>query len=447
MNLQLASIRARMPKKNGRPRVFPAGSIVAGAAIVSLALATAACGNSSGSGGSGNSSGGGSAPGVTSTSITIGNIYAVTGPVAPTMTLYAAGFDAYIAKINAQGGVYGRKIVVDDADDAASPTTALSNAQSLLDQKHIFAAAAVSTELSSFSPLYHQNDVPVLGVPYGDVPAWQNNWPNMVDILGYPSKDPNIGPNAWGAFMLSQGVTKVAVISGNWSTAMTSANSEIAALKAHGVKVVYNNDTIPQTQDGNFGGVVSAAQSAGAQGVITNLTPAGGQAVLAGMQQAGWKPKVVFPGYIPVTDYSNPQIAALTKGAWTILEFGGSPTADTPAAAQFRATIEKYGHESAFITSQFGTGTGTLGYDLAYAVVQGLQAAGKNPTRVSYLAALRSVHNFSAGGMLGTSVNLGDMSLSSPADYAGPPYCVWFTQFNGTQYVAQAKPFCGGLAG
>jgi hypothetical protein len=28
---------------------------------------------------------------------------------------------------------------------------------------------------------------------------------------------------------------------------------------------------------------------------------------------------------------------------------------------------------------------------------------------------------------------------------AGPPYCIWFEQFNGQVYVPQPKPYCGGL--
>ena len=85
-------------------------ALVGAAAVASLLIA--ACGNgstSTSSGGGTVSPGGSSAPGVTATSVNVGLLTSLTGPVAAGFTTVATGFKARIALQNAQGGVYGRK--------------------------------------------------------------------------------------------------------------------------------------------------------------------------------------------------------------------------------------------------------------------------------------------------------------------------------------------------
>ncbi len=89
------------------------------AAIMTVAaLTVAACSSSSSSSpGSGSSSGSSSsaltasAPGITPTTITIGSHQPLTGPAAPGYSEIAPASAAYFAYVNANGGVYGRKIV------------------------------------------------------------------------------------------------------------------------------------------------------------------------------------------------------------------------------------------------------------------------------------------------------------------------------------------------
>src|SRR5712675_2997604 len=52
-----------------------------------------------------------SAPGITPTQITIGSHQPLTGPAAPGYSEIAPASAAYFAYVNANGGVYGRKIV------------------------------------------------------------------------------------------------------------------------------------------------------------------------------------------------------------------------------------------------------------------------------------------------------------------------------------------------
>ncbi len=117
------------------------------AAIMTVAAFTiAACSSgssSSSSPGSGSSSSSAaltaSAPGITPTQITIGSHQPLTGPAAPGYSEIAPASAAYFAYVNANGGVYGRKIVYKYLNDAYNPTTTASVVRQLVLQDSVYA--------------------------------------------------------------------------------------------------------------------------------------------------------------------------------------------------------------------------------------------------------------------------------------------------------------------
>ena len=118
-----------------------------GIAALTLTTVAAACGSSTHSAQSATSSsstpstspaggttGGISGTGVTASEIKIGQIVTASGPVPGLFEGAAQGLDAYVAYINSQGGVAGRKLVVVHEDDAYDCTTYKSKLQSLSSQ-------------------------------------------------------------------------------------------------------------------------------------------------------------------------------------------------------------------------------------------------------------------------------------------------------------------------
>jgi branched-chain amino acid transport system substrate-binding protein len=106
------------------------------------ALAVAACSSSSSSSASSSSSSAAltaSAPGITSTTITIGSHQPLTGPAAPGYSEIAPGSTAYFDYVNAHGGVYGRKIIYKYLNDAYDPTQTASVVRQLVLQDNVYA--------------------------------------------------------------------------------------------------------------------------------------------------------------------------------------------------------------------------------------------------------------------------------------------------------------------
>src|SRR5579864_4440538 len=119
----------------------------AAAIMTSALLGVAAC-SSSGSSSSTSSAGGGSsssaaltasAPGITPTTITIGSHQPLTGPAAPGYSEIAPAANAYFQYVNANGGVYGRKIVYKYLDDGYDPTKTASIVRQLVLQDNVYA--------------------------------------------------------------------------------------------------------------------------------------------------------------------------------------------------------------------------------------------------------------------------------------------------------------------
>ena len=80
-----------------------------------------------------------SAPGITPTTITIGSHQPLTGPAAPGYSEIAPASTAYFDYVNANGGIYGRKIVYKYLDDAYDPTTTASVVRQLVLQDNVYA--------------------------------------------------------------------------------------------------------------------------------------------------------------------------------------------------------------------------------------------------------------------------------------------------------------------
>jgi len=111
--------------------------LVAAAAALFLALATSASGSLGGD------------PGVTTTSILLGGTAALSGPQSLYYAPVAKGAQAYFAYVNAQGGVYGRKIDYRVVDDAYDPEQTALATKKLVEQDQVFAIfKSIGTELT-----------------------------------------------------------------------------------------------------------------------------------------------------------------------------------------------------------------------------------------------------------------------------------------------------------
>src|SRR6266404_5081860 len=184
-------------KKSQRLR-WQAAAIMTVAALGAAACSSSSTSSSSTSAGSSSSAAlTASAPGITPTTITIGSHQPLTGPAAPGYSEIAPASNAYLQYVNANGGVYGRKIVYKYIDDGYDPTKTASIVRQLVLQDNVYAifnGLGTPTHLAAVSFL-NSEKVPDIFVAsgcdcwndpakYPDTFGWQLDYVREGKILG-----------------------------------------------------------------------------------------------------------------------------------------------------------------------------------------------------------------------------------------------------------------------
>lgn len=105
------------------------------------------------------------AQGVTSDTVLIGQSAALSGPAQALGMEMKAGAEAYLEQINKAGGIHGRKIKLISLDDGYEPERAKANTKELIEEKKVFALFGyVGTSASNAAlPLFTEAKVPFIG--------------------------------------------------------------------------------------------------------------------------------------------------------------------------------------------------------------------------------------------------------------------------------------------
>ncbi len=233
----------------------------------------------------------GSGPGVTSNSITVGNIATVNGPVPGLFAGARYGAEAVAAYINSMGGICGRKLVVNSADDQFDQATDQSEASTMANQVLAFMG---SFSLQDAGITAGAPNVPDIGTAIS--PQRFNSADNFspqpeppgyhIGEYEYFKSDPQYAAATQHMAMLVENTPQ---------TASTGAQEE-AALKSIGYKFVFTDTTLQPT-DPTFNGDVQKMKAAGVQGVIFQATGTIIGQLANAMYQAGMN--IVLGNYSP----------------------------------------------------------------------------------------------------------------------------------------------------
>jgi branched-chain amino acid transport system substrate-binding protein len=367
--------------------------------------------------------------GSASRTVTVGVLTDSTGLGASSDVGSVQGVEAGIAAASQQG--YKIKYVV--ADTMTSPTGALTAAEQLVEQDHVLAVITTSAVTFGAAPFLLSHGVPVLGSDQ-DGPEWLSD-PNMFSVFG--RQDTTKVSTTIGQFMKMEGVTNVGTLGYSISPLSSDAaktyalSAESAGLKAGYVNPVF---TFGST---DVGPVVLAMKAAGVNGVVPSVTTSTSLALVTALRQEK----------VPV------KVALLPTGYGGDLTQGGKATLQSAQGVYFYLIYEPVEMHTAATTHFENTlhevgasGDPTFAAYLAYAgvdmLVRGLEAAGPDVTQASLIKALRTVHDYSAAGLLGAHT----IDLGSKATFvSGPDNCLYFVKLSGTSFelIPGADPLCG----
>ena len=366
------------------------------AAIMTVAaLTVAACSSNSSSSapaaGSSTAALTASAPGITSSQILIGSHQPLTGPAAPGYDLIAPASAAYFSYVNAHGGVYGRKIVYKYLNDAYDPTTTASVVRQLVLQDNVYAlfdGLGTPTHLAVVQFL-NSEKVPDVFVASG-CECWNS-----------PTADPETF--GWQIDYVREGKILGQYVKQHFAGKKIAYFYQDDEFGQDGVKGL--DDEIPASMvvskqsyvdtNVNIAPQVAALRASGAQVVISFSIPAFTALLKLNSLKLGFSPQLVVSnvGSDAITlsglleAYAKQGGATVNGNALTngIITDGYLPTLGDMSnswISLFSKVHQEYDASAPF------DGNVLYGEAVAYAFVQAMFKAGRNPTRADLVSAI-----------------------------------------------------------
>ncbi len=370
-----------------------------------------------------------SAPPVSKGTFTVGILSDLTGLAASGNKTSELGVKA--GAVYAANHGYTIKYVV--ADTATNPATALSGAQKLVEQDHVDAVISVSSLMFAASKYLTAQGVPVIGAAE-DGPEWITA-NNMFSVFG--ALDLTKVSTTAADFFKMEGATNLGAL--GYSISPSSAESAKAlgvAAQADGLKAGYINGNFPFGST-NVTPVALAMKAAGVDGVDPSTDPNTGFALVTALRQAGVNLKVALlaTGYGGDLAQAGPGALQAAQNVYFLSSFEPMEM-NTPATQQFRSALDGAGISGDPTYAEY------IGYTSIALLVQGLDAAGANPSKAALISALSGIHHYDAAGLLGTHSL--DMSQRG-GEVVGVDNCEWMTKLSGStfQLVQGADPICG----
>jgi ABC-type branched-subunit amino acid transport system substrate-binding protein len=362
----------------------------------------------------------------------VGVLTDLTGPAASESGTSINGIKAGVGVAATMG--YKIKYIV--ADTATSPSQALSGAQQLVEEDHVFAVIGLSSLLFEASDYLTSNGVPVVGAAF-DGPEWLlPKSDNMFSVIG--NQDYTKVFTTTGLFLKGQGVTNLGAIGYSISpSSAAAARASAVSAQQQGIKSGYLNDSFPFGST-NVAPAALAMKSAGVNGLVADTEPSTVFALATALQQQGvhLKATVLPTGGGGDLINSGPAAIQAAQGDDFLSDFE-PPEMHTAATEQLQTALATYAgiHRDATFAEY-------LAYLSVLGLVQGLKGAGANPTQSSLIESLSHITDYDAAGLWG-----GHQTVNWSQRAVGPTQCFWMTKLSGSTFhlISGSDPVCGSV--
>jgi len=341
--------------------------------------------------------------GATDTEIKIGNIMPYSGP-ASAYGVIGSTEAAYFKKINAEGGINGRKINFISYDDAYSPPKTVEQARKLVESDEVLIVFnPLGTPPNTAIQKYlNSKKVPQLFVATGatkwndpkEFPwtmGWQPNYQSETQI--YAKIILKEHPNA-----------KIAVLYQNDDYGKDYLKGLKDGLGAKAASMIVLEESY-ETSEPTIDSHIVKLKSTGADVFVNISTPKFAAQAIKKTAEIGWKP-VHFLNNVSASIGSVIQPAGVQNAQGIIssayLKDPTDPQWKTDAGMQaWNAFLDKY-----FPEANRADGSVMYGYTVAQGLVHVLKACGDNLTRENIMKQAASIKNLELGGLLpGIKVN------------------------------------------
>jgi len=344
----------------------------------------------------------GQVPGVTAKSILLGQSAAFSGPAAQLGIQMNIGTKAYLDHINAQGGVYGRKIALKTRDDQYEANLCVDATTRLIEEDKVFALISyVGTPTTAAAmPIITNAKVPLVG-PFTGAELLRtpvNRYIFNVRASYYDETEKIVD------LLVSNGNTNIAVFyqDDNYGLAglkgveiaMAKRNLKISALGKVERNTIKVEDAVKSINAARPGGVVMISAYTSVAEFVRQMKKAGSITQFYNVSFVGSK---ALADALKDEGYGI-TISQVVPFPWT--------SSGVRVVKEYQEIMTKAGNTDFNFSSLEGFIVGKV-------MVEGLKRAGKDLTREKLIAALESMNN----------VDLGEFVVSfSSTNHSGSKY-------------------------
>jgi len=326
--------------------------------------------------------------GVTDDSILVGCSNSFSGPlVYPGTQLVNNGLEAYFGYVNDRGGIHGRKILTQYYDDGYKPQNAVANTKRLVEQDKVFAilSSQGTPPVGATIKYLTQNKVPLLFPFYGDVTPGEKYIINS--FTRYPIQAELVV--TW--LVKVKGFKRIGILYQDDQYGYTFRDPGQKALERLGLKWAAAESYKRGATD--LSAQAAKLRKANLDACLLVATPPPGAAFLKEAHKQGWqKTKIVSSG--PLTDEKYINLSGgVGEGVWGLSLWPDPVNSNDPAVVEYREILAKYGKDRDKEPNRYSL----FGYFYAKLFVAGLQRAGRDLTRESYIAAIEGIKNWENG--------------------------------------------------
>lgn len=386
------------------------------------------------------SSSSGAVRGVTDTEIVIAGISPVTSPTGgyPGVDVGAA---ARFARVNAEGGINGRKIkYLGTRDDTEAGAKNLDLARKAVLEDKVFAIVPALGQgfLPATGDFLNKEKVPSVG--WGFMPLQCSEKPDFGFgfngcIVPPGGKIANTSTAKPIIDKLGKGST-AALVSDDTDTSRVGNKVVQHSFEAAGAKVVYQKANVPTSERVDYTpfvqDIMTSNDGKAPEIVVFNGRFANTVGITAGLRAAGFKGATVnYITYVPGLLDAQPDLAKALDGSYIITQFLPVEFTDAPAIKQMKKDIESY---KAGAPIQLGT---ALSYWMADSFVQMLQSVGKDLTPDTFDKVINGGWTYKPEG---TPPGIGPVKY--PEGHSEPSPCGAMVQIKDAKYVPVTPLTC-----
>ena len=321
-------------------------------------------------------------PGVSPEAVVIGQSVVLSGPMAENGEQYTRGIRLYLDQVNAQGGLFGRRIELATLDDGYDPKRAEDNTRKLLQERQAFALfgyAGTGSTLAAL-PLAEKAGAPFIA-PYSGAEALRTRPNPLLFHLrpGYGREMHKIVEH-----LVTLGITRIALAYQDDNFGRAGQKSFDEAMARFKLKPVAIAAIDPASLDARP--TVTALRAADPLAVVLATAGQGTAAVIKEYRKAG----------------TPPQFFGLSVASAALLrrDLGGGA-----AGIVIAQVVPSPWSRSSGVVRQYRDALGNAephhaaleGYIAARVLVEGLRRAGKDLTRARFVAGLESLRQFDLG--------------------------------------------------